>query len=73
MTKADKIKFIEDIYNSSKEAMLKKIDKIPDNWDGHELRWLATEDFNKQINFLQVDKRSKRYKDYENFCLCNNL
>ena len=47
--------------------------KIPEDWDGIELRWLFKEKAAEYVWQPMVDKRSKRYKAFKNFCLVNNI
>ena len=74
MTKKHQKKFVTDLCNSVKQEVISKIEsgKIPPNWDGFELRELLKEKFTAE-SYLCNDKRSKRYKEYENTVLCNYL
>ena len=38
MNKEEQKKFIEAVLSDLKESILKKLDRIPENWDGLELR-----------------------------------
>lgn len=71
MEKSEKIEFVESLCESVKKEVITKIliDKIPDNWDGFELRWYLAEKFNQQT--YQHSRRRKR--EYNNTVLVNNL
>jgi hypothetical protein len=73
MSKSQKEIFINDLMNSIKKDLLKNIDKYPESWDGIEIRWLIEEFCNGIVWKGVIDKRSKRYKDYRNEIICNNL
>lgn len=49
------------------------VQKTPEDWDGVELRWLFKDKAADFVWYPHMDKRQKRYKDYKNFCLVNNL
>ena len=52
------------------------IGKIPENWDGIELRELVADKFAQDTYFgkrWSNTKRGTRYKDYKNTVLINNL
>jgi len=72
MNKKDKVRFIKDLCNSVKNELISKIDKIPENWDGYELRELIAQKFRSE-SYLMNDKRSKRYRDFENDVIVQNL
>lgn len=73
MTRENKILFVTSHCNSIKQEICSKIEsgKIPENWDGYELRSLIAEKFNAEIRM--TDKREKRYREYENTVLAENL
>jgi hypothetical protein len=72
MNKQEKIEFVEGMTNYMKDYIvdLIKKDKIPDSWDGFELRQFI-EDSAKGCNFVHMNKGRKR--DYNNTVLVNNL
>jgi len=73
MDKAQKIKFISNITDSIRLEIQSLIEsnRIPENWDGAELKQLLAERFRHETYFR--DFRAKRYKEYTNDCLINNL
>ena len=73
MNKDEKIVFINSAMESLKEDMIKNIDKIPENWDGIELRWYIKDKVGEIVWKDYADKRLSRYKNYNNDVLVNNL
>jgi hypothetical protein len=71
MTKDEKIQFIYDLTSNICEDIVTeiKLDKIPEEWDGVELRWLVEE--MAVSNFGRQDKKRKRA--YNNTVIVNNL
>lgn len=71
MTKNDKKVFIHDLILDVKDEVLSKVDSMPENWDGLELRQYISDCF-RQIVF---DKTliGKRKKNYINDISVNNL
>ena len=67
----DKRKFINCILEDIKENMNKNIDKMPDNWDGWELRQYLNDYISEHYNYIRMDK--KRMKNYKKDKLINNL
>lgn len=66
----EQIEFVDSLLNSVKEDIVKKIKagKIPDNWDGIELRWYLAERFARETYGNKSRKR-----EYNNTVLVNNL
>jgi hypothetical protein len=68
MTSEEKQAFIEDLCNSLRDKVISDIPKMPNNWDGIELRWLlserATSDF---------EDTTARKKEFNNTCLISAL
>jgi hypothetical protein len=64
MNKADQLRIATDVCDSLKEEILKRVDLIPENWDGHEIRqWVA--DYIK-TNHAYMPMPRKRNLDYKN-------
>lgn len=72
MKKEEKRRFIEDLLDSVKKSILAKVDKMPDEWDGKELRWYIVDYVNLEVEW-ERDKRSSRYKEYQNTCIIKNF
>jgi len=70
--KAEKKAFIAELIQNNKAIILSKLDKLPQNWDGIELRWYIAEQFQTVIPNGQ-NKKSKRYQNYKNNCIVKNL
>lgn len=70
MNKKEQRQFIINICDNLKTNMLEKVDKIPENWDGFELRQYFA-DKAEEFNWFVMD--SKRKKSYDNDVIINNL
>lgn len=68
----DKKRFIKNLCDSVKKELLTKAAKMPENWDGWELRELIAAKF-KDETILGRDKRNTRYKNYINEVITRNL
>lgn len=75
MTKDEKILFIAKLTGSICNELTAKVrdGRIPENWDGHELRELLAEKFAAETSDELKNKRSPRYKAYRNSVLTRNL
>ncbi|MFA5340336.1 MAG: hypothetical protein WC332_01025 [Clostridia bacterium] len=71
MNKYEKVTFITDLIRNVQGDILKKVDKLPEDWDGWELRQLVADYFTNAAFFTDNDKRRK--KEYKNTVLVNNL
>jgi hypothetical protein len=71
MTKKEKEIFINELIKNVKRGILEKIDSIPENWDGMELRMLVSDHFQVAV-FRRVLSRS-RLVSYKNDILVRNL
>lgn len=73
MNKDEKITFINDLTDCCKQEIINKIlnNKIPENWDGIELRQYISEKF-KEVVWLKI-LTGKRKREYKNTKLINNL
>ena len=73
----EKMRFVSDLAKSIATEMVQKIieEKIPADWDGHELRSLMAEKFEASaaMSLIRREPRSKRARDYRNAVLANNL
>lgn len=75
MTREEQIKFMENATERMLEDFKKNMEKgnIPENWDGIELRWLLRDMGDSFVWNDMKNKRSRRFKDYENHVLVNNI
>ena len=71
MTKQEKKEFIEQMTENVKNNLIKKLDKIPDKWDGHELRQLFADYVKEEVAYMEMSEERK--KDYENERLIKNI
>jgi hypothetical protein len=70
LSKEEKKQFIQEFIGRVQESLLSKLDRVPEEWDGYELReWIAdTFDFERQGMMS-----AKRRKDYKNEVIVRNL
>lgn len=77
MTQIEQVNFVSGLCRAIRADVVAQIHegKIPEDWDGHELRRLLADRFEDaaQISRPMADKRGKRYRDYANAKLINNL
>lgn len=75
MNQEAKIAFIAKLTGSICNELTAKVrdGRIPENWDGHELRELLADKFTAERSEPLSNKRSARYKAYRNAVLTNNL
>lgn len=70
MNKKEKGEFVRDLSRALTQEVLKKIeaDRIPADWDGHELRCYLRDLFTDQaeISAIVKEPRGKRAKAYRN-------
>jgi len=71
MNTKEKKDFIENLCISIASELTSKVEKMPENWDGFELRELLAEKFRSEAYLLQKNKT--RFKDYKNDVLILNL
>lgn len=69
--------FVRDLAQNITSEILALIstDKIPANWDGHELRLLLADRFESSasMSHLRQNRRSRRAKDYRNECAVRGI
>lgn len=71
VTLADKVSFVEELTEDVKRSLLKNIERVPEDWDGIELRqWIA--DSFADAAPARVMDRSRRRR-YHNEVLTRNL
>lgn len=77
MTKIDQLDFVGILANSIKNDIQQAIieGKIPEDWDGHELRKLLADKFidAAELSTLNSNKRGTRAARYRNTVLNNRL
>lgn len=72
MNQEDKIEFVTDLTNAVRDKIITQIQdgRLPEEWDGIELRWLLRGKFEAQVS-SSVDRKRKR--EFNNFVLANNI
>ncbi len=73
MNEKERKNFLEEMIERVKEEILEKNSKMPDNWDGVELRWYIKECFSNVAWIDVSDRRKKRYRDYINHRNTNSI
>ena len=77
MTKKDKRRFIRELIGSVKKTVLANVDKMPEEWDGIELRQYISDVFarNSSLCFKSglTKEDRRRERDYANEVLVRNL
>lgn len=71
MTEADKVAFIESICNDLKESLLNRVDSMPEEWDGFELRQLLEDMVSQKYNWTKMPRARKR--SYNNAIVVRNI
>ena len=77
MTKEEQIAFVRELADAVTVSIVTNIanGKVPETWDGHELRQLLADRFAQSagISDSMKNKRRARRRDYENTVIVNNL
>jgi hypothetical protein len=73
MTADDKRRFINQMTDSIRQTMLDQIPKMPEDWDGHELRELLADISDYNRSHLMREIKSARVKNYRNEYAVRNL
>lgn len=69
MTPAEKKVFIHDLCASIKHSILEKVERMPEEWNGIELRQLLADRFSDATGGMT----RKRLREYKNAVRVNNL
>jgi len=64
MYKNKKEEFIVNFCNAMRDEALKKVDLMPDNWDGHELRTYLADKFAFETSSQMQSGKSSRMREY---------
>lgn len=71
MNKDEQRAFVTELINNVKEDLLSNVKRVPEDWDGHELRqWIA--DRFQAASYTLKEQRS-RYRAYKNAVRVHNL
>jgi len=73
MTSTEKKEFVRNLTESICTKLFQEIDtmKIPENWDGIELRWLLEEEFKSEARY--GNRKGSRRRNFLNDVNINNL
>lgn len=69
MNKKDQERIIREMLSGLEKKMIEALPKIPEDWDGLELRHFL----NYMTNEYVVPLDKKRLKNFKNVCIVNNL
>jgi hypothetical protein len=70
MTREEQQQYIESCLESQRKYLMDHLDKVPENWDGIELRnWFA----DVAVNGCRYKMERKRARDYQNDIIVHNL
>ena len=77
MTRAEQKNFVRGLSKSVAENIVSQIceGKIPEDWDGHELRCLLAyrHEQSAAMTVTAKNKRGKRWEEFQNTITVNNL
>lgn len=71
MNAKDKKTFLKNLCNSVRDELIGKVNKMPEDWDGIELRQLLAEKFHRETHSRLLT--GKRKRDYNNTIIVENL
>ena len=60
MNAREKRKFVGDLIGAVKRDIQAKLDKVPDEWDGHELRQLISDMFRRETTLEHKSNSCRR-------------
>jgi len=73
MNQLDQRRIIHELCENLQRNMLRKLPRIPESWDGMELRELLTDTAREDFAVRQRDNRLGIWRDYRNDRLIHNL
>lgn len=72
MSQEEKIEFIKKLTDSFQKSLLEKLPRVPENWDGFELRqWIVDSAADQMLCGSGLE--GKRKREYKNDVIVNNL
>ena len=71
MTRQEQRKFVKEVIDSVSKDIVEKLPKVPEEWDGRELRQFVADNFALATWALKEDKT--RYRDYKNEVVVRDL
>jgi hypothetical protein len=72
MSKERQAEFVAELIDNIRDTLLARIDRVPENWDGHELRLWVSENF-KELAVMGFAMKGTRLTEYRNDRLVLNL
>jgi hypothetical protein len=73
MDRENQTRIIEEMCKGLREAMLAKLPRVPEEWDGMELRALFADTARENFTSGRRDNRLGMWRDYANTRAVNNL
>ena len=73
MTRQEQYNFVRELIGNTEAKILARLDRVPEEWDGHELRQYVADQFRESVSRTMTEPRSRRMRDYRNTVLVNNL
>jgi hypothetical protein len=73
MTHTQKRRFLRELTRSILDSALDSAEKMPEEWDGHELRCYLADKFRDSAYFGAMGKGSMRRREYENHMMTSNF
>lgn len=69
MTREEKKRFVKNLCDSVRDTVLESVEKMPDEWDGHEIRAYLAEHFEREARSTlgrngMLGPRSRRLREY---------
>ena len=71
LTKEEKVVFINEILGTLRGSLIQKVDEMPEERDGFEIRRLIADYAEEEIAYLDIGK--SRLRDYENARIVRNI
>jgi hypothetical protein len=71
VTRSDQKKIVISMCDSLKEYLLERLDKVPEDWDGHELRYWFAARAHSEFRYRNMSRG--RVREYNNTILVRNL
>lgn len=71
MNQQEKTQFVNDICDNLRHALLERVSKMPEDWDGIEIREFLADTVSTKFNYRPMERSRKRA--YANAVLVNNL
>lgn len=70
MTRKEQEQFVKDLTKTVRDSLLGDLPRVPEDWDGNELRQWIADRFKNQVT---SPLKGKRKRDYKNAVIVKNL